>query len=194
MLRLQRGLSRSLDAASTLCLWLAALCIVAITALMLVQAASRSFGIQSVSALGVSVQIRGIDDIVGWLVAGATTLAMAAMFRRGDLVRVSLLQDYAGERARRPLELLCLGFAVAFIGYTAVAFAHFVRESWTVNDMNQGLIKIPLWIPQLPMVIGIAVLWCALVEDFIRVLARQKPSYQQAMEEKAARHDFTESV
>lgn len=176
------------------CLWLAAFCIAAICVLMLLQAGTRTFGVQEIEAFGAAIHFRGLDDIVAWLAAGAAALALAAMFRRGDLVRVSLLLDRYGPVRRRRVELGCLGFAVLFIGYTAYAFARFVHESWALGDIAQNLIKMPLWIPQLPMVVGIAALWLAIAEDLLRVLRRAKPSYQIALDERAARHDYSESL
>ncbi len=183
-------LSRWLDRACNACLWLAAACIAAICALMIVQAATRELGIQEIGAL----RIRGIDDIVAWLSAGAAALALAAMFRRGDLVRVTLLLDNLRPAPRRRLEVFCLGFAVIFVGYTAYAFGRFVHESWALDDIAQGLIKVPLWLPQLPLVIGIAALWLAIVEDLARVLTGAKPTYQAATEERAARKDYSETL
>ncbi len=183
-------LSAWLDRFCRLCLSLAAACVAAICALMIIQAATRFFGIQEVGA----IRIRGIDDIVAWLSAGAAALALAAMFRRGDLVRVTLLLDNLAPKARRRVETMCLGFAVIFIGYTAYAFARFVHESWALDDIAQGLIKVPLWLPQLPLVVGIGALWLAIAEDFVRVASGAKPTYRQALEERAARKDYSETL
>lgn len=187
-------LSHWLARVYALCLWLAAFCIAAICALMLVQAATRGFGIQEIEAPGIKIRVRGIDDIVAWLSAGSAALALAAMFHRGDLVRVTLLSDALSARTRRAVEIACLGFAVVFIGYTAFAFTRFVHESWALGDMAQGLIRLPLWIPQLPMVLGIAALWLAFAEDLARVLRGAKPSYQVALDERAARKDYSETL
>lgn len=184
-------LSRWLAAFYASCLWLAAACIVAICVLMLIQALTRGFSLPEIDVLGLQVRFRGIDDIVAWLSAGSAALALAAMFHRGDLVRVTLLLDFAPPRARRPIEIFCLGFAVVFIGYMGWAFARFVHESWALEDMAQGLIRVPLWIPQIPMVVGIVALWLAILEDFIRVIRRAAPSYQIALDERGARKDYS---
>ena len=187
-------LSRWLDRFYAFCLWLAALCIAVICALMIIQALTREFAIPEISALGLTIRFRGLDDIVAWLAADSALLALAAMFRNGDLVRVTLLSDRLGERWRRRVELGCLAFALVFIGYTAYAFARFVHESWALGDMAQGLVRMELWIPQLPMVIGIAGLWLAIFEDFVRALRRAKTAYDAAIEERAARQDYSETL
>jgi len=175
-------------------LWLAALCVAAICVLMIVQALTREFGVPEIDLLGLVVRFRGLDDIVAWLCADSAVLALAPMFKHGDLVRVTLLADRLKGGTRRAVELFVLAFAVVFIGYTAYAFGRFVHESWALNDVAQGLVKMELWIPQVPMVIGIAALWLAFVEDFVRVLRRGQTAYDAAIEERAARRDYSESL
>jgi TRAP-type C4-dicarboxylate transport system permease small subunit len=56
---------------------------------------------------------------------------------------------------------------VAFIYY---AF-WLVLDSYVFGDVSEGLLAIPRWIPQLPIVIGLTLFALALIEDFL-VLAR----------------------
>lgn len=186
--------SRWLDRYCAVCLWLAALCIAAICALMITQALTREFAVREIGAFGLTIKFRGLDDIVAWLCADSALLALPAMFRHGDLVRMTLLSDRLGPQTRRHAELGCLGFALVFVGYTAYAFFRFVRESWEIGDMANGLIVVPLWIPQLPMVFGIAGLWLAILEDFARVARRGTTTYDAAAAERAARQDYSESL
>src|SRR4029077_19145605 len=74
---------------------LAALCVFAICVLMLAQAFGR----------GVGILVRGADDIVSWLCAAASFLALGHTFRHGELVRVGLLLERSGPRGRRVMEI-----------------------------------------------------------------------------------------
>ena len=163
---------------------LAALCVFLICALMLAQAFARGMG----------GQIRGTDDIVSWLCAAAAFFALGHTFRHGELVRVGLVIGRLPPRGRRVAELIALGLTAAFVSYMLWAVARFVYESWKFNEVAQGLIRVPIWIPQLSLVIGIAIFFVAVVDELITVLRKQKPTYQRAEEARAAAGDFSEKL
>lgn len=163
---------------------LAAVCLAAICALMLAQALGRTAG----------VLVRGADDIVAWLTAACAFLALGHTFRRGELVRVGLWLEMLGTRARWWMEVAALSVTLAFVGYMAWAVTLFVLESWRLNEMAQGLVKIPIWIPQLSLVAGTVIFFIAVADELIVVLRGLKPAYQVAEEERRAAGDFTETV
>ena len=79
-----------------------------------------------------------------------------------------------------------------FVAYMGWAVAKFVYESWTLKEVAQGLVKIPIWIPQLCFVLGVLIFLVAILDDLVAVLKGQKPSYQLAEEDRRARGDFSE--
>jgi TRAP-type C4-dicarboxylate transport system permease small subunit len=151
---------------------------------MLAQAAMREFG----------MLFRGADDIVAWLCAASAFLALGHTFRRGELVRIGLLIDALPPRARRPLALAALALTVAFVGSMLYAVVRFVFESWQFNEVAQGLIQIPIWIPQMSLVLGAAILFVAVLDEFVVLARGGTPAYQAAEEERRARKDFSETV
>jgi TRAP-type C4-dicarboxylate transport system permease small subunit len=163
---------------------LAAICLAAICALMLAQAFGR----------GAGILIRGADDIVAWLTAACAFLALGHTFRKGELVRVGLSLDLLGARARWWMEVFALAVTLAFVGYMAWAVARFVYESWQFSEVAQGLVKIPIWIPQTSLVIGVVIFCIAVADEFVAVLRGRKPAYQLAEEERRAAGDFSETV
>ena len=163
---------------------LAAVCLAGIAAVMLAQAGMRAVGLL----------FRGADDIVAWLCAGSAFLALGYTFRHGELVRVSLLLDRLAGRARRRAEIGCLGAALLVVVYIAWAVAQFVYQSWQFNELAQGLIQIPIWIPQMSLVIGTWILVVAVVDEFVTLLRGGKPRYQAAVDERRASADFSETV
>ena len=70
----------------------------------------------------------------------------------------------------------------------------FIYESWKFKEVAQGLIKVPIWIPQLTFLIGVAIFFVAVLDELVLVIKRQKPAYQVAEEERRASGDFSESV
>lgn len=177
---MRKGLDFLYDAAG----YLAAFFVFAIFAVMIISTAMREFGMRT----------GGTDDLVAWFCAAGSFLAMAHTFRRGDFVRVELLLGRLGEAARRRFEILSLAAAAAFVGFLAFWSGRFVYESWKFNDMANGLIVVPLWIPQLSFVIGAGLLFVAVLDEFVTVARGGKPGYVIAVEERHARGDFTEDV
>ena len=163
---------------------LAALCLAGVAAVMLAQAGMRTAG----------YLLRGADDIVAWLCAASAFLALGYTFRHGDLVRVSLLIDRLPPRLRHRAEVACLGAALIVVGYTTWAAASFVLESWKFGELAQGLIQIPIWIPQTSLVLGALILEVAVLDELVVVLRGGTPSYRRAEEERLANKDFSESV
>src|SRR5258706_14321290 len=149
---------------------------------MLLQAVARELG----------VLIRGADDITSWLCAASAFLALGHTFRHGELVRVGILIDHLSPGPRRIAEIAALSITGLFVGYMAWAVTKFVYESWKFKEVAQGLIKIPIWIPQMCFVLGILIFFVAVLDELILVLRNRKPTYQLAEEDRRARGDFSE--
>ena len=163
---------------------LAAVCLASIAVVMLAQAAMREMG----------MLLRGADDIVAWLCAASAFLALGYTFRHGELVRVGLLLERLPPGARRHAETLCLLAALAFVAYTAWAAARFVYESWQFEEVAQGLIQIPIWIPQTCFVIGTAVFLVAVLDELVAHLSGRKTAYQAAEDARRAGADFSDHL
>jgi TRAP-type C4-dicarboxylate transport system permease small subunit len=163
---------------------LAAMCLASIAVVMLLQAGMREFG----------YLLRGADDIVAWLCAASAFFALGHTFRHGELVRVGLVLDHLPAAARRKVEAAALTIALFFCGYMTYAVVLFVYESWKFNEVAQGLLRIPIWIPQASFALGVTILFIAVLDDFVARLRGRTPSYEVAEAEKRARKDFSESL
>jgi TRAP-type C4-dicarboxylate transport system permease small subunit len=137
---------------------------------------------------------RGADDIVAWLCAAAAFLALAHTFRRGELVRVGVLIEQLPQRARRKVGLAALAIALAFAAYMLYAVTRFVYESWRFKEVAQGLIQIPIWIPQMSLVVGAIVFFIAVLDEFVILVRGGTPAYEVAEADRQARKDFSEAL
>lgn len=178
------SLRRCLDAVYAASGYLAAFFVFAIFAVMIGQTVVREFGVRT----------GGMDDVVGWFCAAASFLVLADAFKRGDLVRVTLLLERFEGRRRRALEAGALACASAFALYLAWWSVSSTLDTWRFGDMANGLVVIPLWIPQLSLPLGACLLALAVVDELVLVLRGAKPSYQAAIEARHARGDFSEDV
>ena len=95
---------------------------------------------------------------------------------------------------RRWAEIVALSITGCFVGYMLWAVAKFVFESWKFHEVAQGLIQIPIWIPQLSFLLGVLIFFIAVVDDLVAVLRGQKPAYQIAEDARRASGDFSEMV
>ena len=163
---------------------LAAISLASIAVVMLAQAGMREMGLL----------FRGADDIVAWLCAASAFLALGHTFRRGELVRVGLLIERLPPGPRRAFAIGALGITVLFCGYMLYAVLRFVYESWKFNEVAQGLIQIPIWIPQSAFAVGATILFIAVLDEFVVLAGGGTPAYQAAEDQRRADKDFSETL
>jgi TRAP-type C4-dicarboxylate transport system permease small subunit len=96
--------------------------------------------------------------------------------------------------ARRILELVSLVIGGIATGYLAWSACLFTYESWEFNDMAQGMLPMPLWIPQLSFAFGAVLLWVAVVDELILVLRGETPTFVRAVQERHAKGDFSSDI
>ncbi len=121
-----------------------------------------------------SFNLRGSDAYAGYCMAAASFLALAHTLKRGEHIRVTLFLERFHGRFKRPLDLWCHAAGTFFCAILAFYSARLVWQSRTFNDISQGNDAAPLWIPQLAMAVGAAVLLVAMVDDFILLMRRRE--------------------
>ena len=163
---------------------LGALFILALCALMIAQSVLREFGVRT----------GAVNDVVAWFCAAASFFSMAHAFKHGDFVRVTLLLDSLTDAWRKRFEIAALlvgNIAVAYLAWWACKFTY---ESWEFNEVAQGLLPMPIWIPQMSFALGSVLLWIALLDELVLVLQGQVPTYVREVQERHARGDFSSDV
>ena len=163
---------------------LGAIFIALIALLMIAQSILREF----------HVNTGAVNDVVAWFCAAAAFFAMAHAFKHGDFVRVTLLLEKAGPKTRRVMELGSLLIATISVAYLSYSACLFTYESWEFNDISQGLLPMPMWIPQLSFALGALLLLVAVVDEFIIVLRGGVPTFVREVAERHARGDFSSEV
>lgn len=160
---------RFLDALYWVCGALAGLMLIAICVVMMLMSVGREFGIN----------LKGGDEISGWLCAAMCFLGLAHTFKQGDLIRVTLVVDRFEGSRRRIVELVALFTGGAFLALFAWFLTKMVWDSWRFDEYAQGVIAIPIWIPQSALAVGVVLLLVAFVDEFVRVLMGNKPCYMR---------------
>ena len=131
-----------------------------------------------------SFHVRGTDAYAGYCMAACGFLALAYTLRRNEHIRVTLLLNHVPRGARKALEVWCHAIAIALAAILALYSVRLAWQSRTFNDISTGNDATPLWIPQLAMAIGTAILLIALVDALVAVL---HGAWTEAGGEEAAR-------
>lgn len=160
LVALGRTLRPWLDRLYDACGAIAALFLLTLLAVIVLQMAARWSG----------QQFPGSTDYAGYCMAATSFFALAYALNRGAHIRVSLLLTRLG-RWRRAGELWCFGVASALACYFAWYAIKAVRVSYQLHDISQGQDATPLWIPQLVMAIGGTLFAIALIDRFVQVAA-----------------------
>ena len=163
---------------------LGAVCIALICALMVVQSLGRQFGFTT----------GAVNDIVSWLCAAAAFFTMAHAFKHGDFVRVTLLLEQVQPPTRRALELVSLFVAACAVAYLAYWAVRFTYQSWEFKELAQGLLPLPIWIPQSSFALGAVLLLVAVVDELVIVLRGGVPTFVRLVEERHAQGDFSSDL
>ena len=152
--------------------------------LMIGQSILREFGVRT----------GAVNDLVAWCCAAASFFAMAHAFKHGDFVRVTLLLEKLPDAKRRYFEIASLTIGAISVGYLAFWANKFTYDSWAFDEVAQGLLPIPIWIPQASFALGSILLLVAVVDELIIVVRGSKPTYVLAVEERHAKGDFSSEV
>lgn len=165
-------IAKFLDRLFTWSGYLAGVFLVAIGVLVVAQIAARWF----------NQQIPSADEFAGYCLAASSFLGLAYSFRSGSHIRVTLLTDRLSSKVQRVVLLLVLAFAVVMIAIWAFNSISLVYESWSFNEVSTGILKYPIWIPQLSMGIGVTLFCLAILEDLINVIRGKEPNFEKNKE------------
>jgi TRAP-type C4-dicarboxylate transport system permease small subunit len=174
---------RSLDALYLFAGYAAGAFLVLIFAIMMIMSVGRQF----------SLNIPAGDDIASWCMAAMAFLGLAHTFKRGEMIRVGLLLEHLHGRTKQVVELIALGVATAFILYYTRHAVQMTYDSWRFNDMAQGVLAVPLWIPQLGFTGGLGILSIALIDEMVNVIRGNRPTYERASPDESP-EEFVERV
>ncbi|MDX1368210.1 TRAP transporter small permease [Pseudomonas sp.] len=148
----------------TLCGLLSGLFLMLICLLVISQVVARQLGGMVPSA----------DEFAAYAMAASGFLALPYALQRGAHIRVELMYRLLSTRGRFVAEVLSNLVGLGISIYLAWYCALFVIESYEFKEVSTGLLPIPMWIPQLPMLLGTSVLAVAMAERLFVVCRGQR--------------------
>ncbi|HEX9192308.1 MAG TPA: TRAP transporter small permease [Burkholderiales bacterium] len=155
--------------------FLAGFFLVAIAVLSAAQIAARELGFAAYS----------YDDFAGFCLAATSFLGLAYTFRENEHIRMTLLLHRTRGGPRHALELVSLTAAAFLVGYFTWYACDMTITSYRLNDVSQGLVAVPLWIPQSGMALGLLILFVATTDDLVAALRGRSTSYETARARKS---------
>jgi TRAP-type C4-dicarboxylate transport system permease small subunit len=144
-----------------------------ILAQVLLSLADRLLAGIGVASFGFSIP--SYAEFAGYLMAAACFMGLAGALRAHAHVQVTLLLHSSPERVRNLMEILAGVIATCASAYFLWWVVRMVHQSWVFGDTSYGLVSIPMWIPQSPMVIGLTILTIAFVDFTVAAIAGHAP-------------------
>lgn len=98
--------------------------------------------------------IRGAEELTGFLIVATLMFGASEAHRRGEHIAVDLFEGTFSPKVARLLAIL--GQVAVIIVAAAIAWTgwHTVQFSRSFGIYSPGYMQIPMWIPQMPLVIG----------------------------------------
>jgi TRAP-type C4-dicarboxylate transport system permease small subunit len=112
------------------------------------------------------------EEIAGYLLVALVFCSLAGGVRDGTFLRVDFLYVRLSERTRHMLDTIYAVLGAAFAGIWTWQLGRLVWSSYTREMVSTSVYPVPLWIPQVCMPIGVALLFIMLVRVVWRSLAR----------------------
>lgn len=146
--------------------WGAAASMIAICGLVSIQVLFRLLDAILVmfGSARLGLEIGGVSELAAYLLVGASFLGTAYTFTHHAHIRMSLLIQRLPVRIRVFVETWCLGVALALNLLLCWSLWSLIQESLSYNDVSSGMLAIPLWIPQLTLLVGMSLMSLALFE------------------------------
>ena len=165
-----RALRAGLDFLYTASGVAAALCLIAILGLIVLQMLARWTG----------EVFPGAPDYAGYAMAAASFLAFANALNKGAHIRVSIVLNAVSAPIRRLINIWCFAIGALVAWYFVYYAYRFVYFSWKFNDISQGQDRTELWIPQSVMLFGAVVLAIALTDHLLALITKGDHKIEQS--------------
>lgn len=142
---------------------LSAACLILICVMIVAQIVARNMG----------STVRDAEEFAAWSMAAAGFFGLPYALYCGSHIRVSVVSRFVPEALHHTMEVIASVIGVLLAAYLAWYCTAFVLESYQFKEVSQGLVPVPMWIPQIPMVFGSILLAAAFAERLVRVLRGQ---------------------
>lgn len=141
-------------------LWLAGLSLLAMVVVISAEVVARS-------VFHYSFEV--VDELGGYLLVALSFLSLAPASRAGAFHRVEAVQKRLSERGKRISGMAFVALSLAFGLVMSFTIGRYIWRTFSQGEVASTSWQTPLWIPMLPMLVGIVALtWVLAVELIAR--------------------------
>lgn len=159
--------------------WTGALAVLCLSAMVLVLVATLVL-----RPLGILVPSSEI--LVSFLMVGMAFFGLAYTYAAGAHVRVDALYKRMPARAQQGVGVLSQAGGAVLCAAIAVYSADLTWMAYRFNDLSDGLVAVPMWIPLCTVPVGFGLLALALARDGLRILRGQTVCFAVSEQDGAA--------
>jgi len=109
------------------------------------------------------------DELVGYFLVYTVMLGVAAALRRGDHITVDLLTSRLGPGGRRAVDIWGMVAVMAVAAAMLDSSLDMIAFSRMVGLISDGYVEAPMWILQMALVIGYAMLLLSAANRLLRI-------------------------
>lgn len=110
-------------------------------------------------------------EFVIYSLVAATFLGSAYVLTRKGHVGVNLLPNALGGRGALLMNILAAMLSIAFLSVLAWSGWHFFYEAWSGGWTTDTVWALPLWIPLLPLPVGMALLILQYIAEIMKLVS-----------------------
>lgn len=156
----------------------AGLLMIAMVVMMFSSIVLRQFGIL----------LPGTEDIATFSMVGLAFLGLPSVYIAGMHIRVESVYMRLSDQKKRNMNVFCTGLGIQVCSILIYLSGVLTWDSYRFGDTSFGLLSIPLWIPQLPIPLGLSLMALAMLDDMIALIRGDEASFQIAPETDETSH------
>lgn len=117
---------------------------------------------------------RSADEFAGYCMVASAFLALAYTLDSNEHLRVTLLVHLLKGGVRRVVDGFAMSVSTLLAGYLAWYMSRLAWYSLQTNETSQGLVALPLWLPQGATALGAIVFFIAVAEKTVWVIVARE--------------------
>ena len=168
--------------------WSAAGSLIAIALIIFTQVVFNVINAAAGWFLGGSLRllIPSYAQLAGYALGWTTFLSLGLGFRKAAHIRVTLIEGNLPRPLRRVNLTIIAALGVGLSVIMVWGFGHLVWASWQWDDRASGLIRVPLWIPQSGILLGLIVMLVASLDTLVEMVVTGR---SDALDQKLSHED-----
>lgn len=118
----------------------------------------------------IGIQLLDGDLFAAYFMTASFFCALSFTQSAGAHIKVTLIESMLSKQAVRILCIFALILAIGTVAFALYSSLIFVRNSFVFNYISNGQLRIPMWIPELSMPIGLTLYMFELTYQMVNTI------------------------